>query len=156
MAKDKATSKEQSIRITSSSGLTKEEVERMKKEAAAHSSEDKKKKEEIELRNQADNIVFQTEKQLKEFGEKISPDLRSRIEGEKDKVRDAIKGGDGAAIKSAMDSLNSAWNEASSQMYQHATAEQGGAQQASPEQGKPGEKKVEDAHYEVVDEKEKK
>ena len=79
-AKDKATSKEQSIRITSSSGLSKEEVEKMKREAQEHSSEDKKKKEEIDLRNQADNLTFQTEKQLKDFGEKVSGDVRTKIE----------------------------------------------------------------------------
>jgi len=155
-AKDKATGKEQSIRITSSSGLTKEEVERMKSEASSHSAEDKKKKEEIELKNQADSIVFQTEKQLKEFGEKIGPDIRTRIEGEKEKVKEALKGGNISAIKSSMESLNNAWNEASAQMYQHATNSENAGQKPEGQQARPDEKKVEDAQYEVVDDKEKK
>jgi molecular chaperone DnaK len=154
-AKDKATGKEQSIRITSSSGLTKEEVERMKGEAARHAAEDKKKKEEVELRNQADNIVFQTEKQLKEFGDKISPDLRNKIESEREKLKEALKGSSSAAIKSAMEGLNNAWNEASAQMYQQATASGAAGPQASGQQAKTDEKKVEDAQYEVVDDKTK-
>jgi molecular chaperone DnaK len=159
-AKDKGTSKEQSIRITSSSGLSKDEVEKMKRDAAAHADEDKAKREEIDLRNQADNLVFQTEKQLKEFGEKISADLRTKVESAVEKLREAIKGNATPAIKSAMEVLNAAWNEASTQMYQQATAagQQPGAapgqEQAGP-QPKADEKKVEDATFEVVDDKEK-
>jgi molecular chaperone DnaK len=157
-AKDKATSKEQSIRITSSSGLSKEEVEKMKHEAQAHASDDKKKREEIDLRNQADNMVFQTEKQLKEFSEKISADVRSKIQAAHDQLKDAIKNNNASAIKPAMDALNAAWNEASTQMYQQAsTADK---QQAGPQQGptpggapKSDDKKVEDADFEVMDDK---
>jgi molecular chaperone DnaK len=162
-AKDKATAKEQSIRITSSSGLSKEEVDRMKKDADAHSTEDKKRKEEIEVRNQADNLVFQTEKQLKEFGEKLSAETRNKVESAKEKVKEALKSNSAPSIKSAMDQLSEAWNEASTQMYQKAT---GGPQQPGPEGpqgGQPGpgstpkdEKRVEDAQYEVVDDKDKK
>ena len=162
-AKDKGTGKEQSIRITSSSGLSKEEVEKMKADAAAHASDDRKKKEEIETKNQADNLVFQTEKQLKEFGDKISADARSKVENANEKLKEAIKSGNNSSIKAAIDNLNNAWNEASTQMYQQATA---GAQQgpgADPQAGAPGgststsdEKKVEDAQYEVVDDKDKK
>jgi len=164
-AKDKGTSKEQSIRITSSSGLSKEEVEKMKRAAAEHASEDKKKREEIDLRNQADNLVFQTEKQIKDFGEKISPDLRGKVEKASEQVKEALKANNSASIKSAMEALNNAWNEASTQMYQQATAG-GGAQQGpgAGQQGpagageapKPDEKKVEDAQYEVMDDKDKK
>ena len=164
-AKDKGTSKEQSIRITSSSGLSKEEVEKMKRAAAEHASEDKKKREEIDLRNQADNLVFQTDKQLKDFGEKISPDLRGKVEKASEQVKEALKANNSASIKSAMEALNNAWNEASTQMYQQATAG-GGAQQGpgAGQQGpagageapKPDEKKVEDAQYEVMDDKDKK
>jgi len=166
-AKDKGTSKEQSIRITSSSGLSKDEVEKMKSDATAHAQEDKKKREEIDLKNQADNLVFQTEKQLKEFGEKVSADARSKVESANERLRDAIKNNNTGAIKSAMDALNAAWNEASTQMYQQAT--QAGAQPGAgpgagpgggpsgPQQQQPGggEKKVEDAQYEVVDDKDK-
>jgi len=160
-AKDKATAKEQSIRITSSSGLSKEEVERMKKDAEAHSSEDKKRKEEIELHNQADNLVFQTEKQLKEFGEKLNAATRNRVESAKEKVKEALKAGGASGIRSAMDQLTEAWNEASSQMYQQAT---GGGQKPGPEGPQEAgsspppkdEKRVEDAQYEVMDDKDKK
>ncbi len=160
-AKDKGTSKEQSIRITSSSGLNKEEVEKMKADAAAHAADDKKKREEIDLRNQADQLTFQTEKQMKEYGEKITADARGKVESANEKLRDAIKTGNSAGIKSAMETLNEAWNEASSQMYQQATQ----AGQRPPEGAGPGpqagpkpgadEKKVEDAQFEVVDDKNK-
>jgi molecular chaperone DnaK len=157
-AKDKGTSKEQSIRITSSSGLSKEEVEKMKKDAQAHSAEDRKKKEEIDLHNQADTLSFQTEKQLKEFGDKISAEARAKVENANEKLKEAVKTNNVSSIKSAMEVLNSAWNEASSQMYQQATssgqAGQGGQQQQGPSGSADG-KKVEDAQYEVVDDKNK-
>lgn len=160
-AKDKGTAKEQSIRITSSSGLTKEEVEKMKTDAAAHSAEDKKKKEEIDLKNQADSLVFQTEKQLKEFGDKVSGDARTKVESAKEQLKEAIKSNNIASIKSTIDTLNNAWNEASTQMYQQATAagaEPGAGPQPGPSEGgaKREEKKVEEAQYEVVDDKNKK
>jgi molecular chaperone DnaK len=161
-AKDKATAKEQSIRITSSSGLSKEEVEKMKADAAAHTAEDRRKKEEIDLKNQADNLVFQTEKQLKEFGEKVDATSRAKVESASEKLKEAAKGGNIEAIKVAMESLNAAWNEVSTQMYQQATQ---GAQTSGPAAGeapKPGpgatpdDKKVEDAQFEVMDDKDKK
>jgi molecular chaperone DnaK len=158
-AKDKASNKEQSIRITSSSGLSKEEVEKMKHEAQAHASEDKKKKEEIDLRNQADNLTFQTEKQLKDFGEKVSGDLRSKIEAANTALKEAIKSNNATTIKGAMEVLNAAWNEASTQMYQQATTA-GGQQQTGSQEGPAGgaapkgdDKKVEDADFEVMDDK---
>lgn len=160
-AKDKGTNKEQSIRITSSSGLTKEEVEKMKADAASHAAEDKKKKEEIDIKNQADNLVFQTEKQLKEFGDKVSSTAKGKIESAKDQLKEAIKSGNTGTIKNAIETLNNAWNEASSQLYQQATA---GAQpgagpgpQAGPSDSeqKKDDKKVEDAQFEVVDDKKK-
>jgi len=160
-AKDKGTSKEQSIRITSSSGLSKDEVEKMKKDASAHAAEDRKKREEVDMRNQADNLVFQTEKQLKEFGDKVTPEARSKVESANEKLREAIKSNNAATIKSAMETLNAAWNEASTQMYQQAT-QAGPAPGAEQQQGSSGgpqpkseEKKVEDAQYEVVDDKDK-
>ncbi|MER3525026.1 MAG: molecular chaperone DnaK [Ignavibacteria bacterium] len=157
-AKDKGTGREQSIRITSSSGLTKEEIEKMKADAAAHAAEDRKKKEEIDLKNQADNLTFQTDKQLKEFGDKLSPSIRNKIETANANLKEALKGGNINTIKSAMEELNAAWNEASTQMYQQATA---GEPQAGPSAGpgaapKSDEKKVEDAQYEVVDDDKKK
>jgi molecular chaperone DnaK len=162
-AKDKATSKEQSIRITSSSGLSKEEVDKMKREAQSHASDDKKRREEIDLKNQADNLTFQTDKQLKEFGEKLTPDVRAKVESANTRLKDAVKSGDAAGIKSGTEALNTAWNEASTQMYQQATAA-GQSPEAGPQSGpqsgpapesekKPDDKKVEDADYEVMDDK---
>ncbi len=146
-AKDKATNKEQSIRITSSSGLSDDEVERMKREAQEHAADDKKRKEEIELRNQADNLVFHTRKQLEEFKDKIDTADRATIEEHCTKLEAAIKTNIAADIKSAMDQLNTAWNAASTKMYQ----------QASQQQAEPGAEQqqsgptAEDADYEVVD-----
>jgi molecular chaperone DnaK len=157
-AKVKGTNKEQSIRITSSSGLSKEEVEKMKTDAQAHAAEDRKKKEDIDLHNQADTLSFQTEKQLKEFGDKISAEARGKVESANEKLKEAIKTNNSASIKSAMEALNTAWNEASSQMYAQATtsgqAGPGGPEQQGQADGQEG-KKVEDAQYEVVDDKNK-
>lgn len=159
-AKDKGTGKEQSIRITSSSGLSKEEVEKMKADAAAHAAEDRKRKEEIDIKNQADNLVFQTDKQLKEFGDKLSADVKGRIESANNALKEAIKAGNIGTIKAGIDTLNAAWNDASSQMYQQSTAQQPGGPQAGPTQSetasKSDEKKVEDAQYEVVDDDKRK
>jgi len=168
-AKDKATNKEQSIRITSSSGLTKEEIEKMKRDAQAHAAEDRKRREEVDLKNQADNLVFQTRKQMKEFGDKLSSDLRSKVESAADALDAAVKSGNTSEIKAKMDALNNAWNEASTYMYQQATAagQKAGAQgpgagpHAGPEPGptdgakEPKGKAVEDADFEVVDDKDK-
>ncbi|MGE5351637.1 MAG: molecular chaperone DnaK [Acidobacteriota bacterium] len=163
-AKDRGTGKEQSIRITSSSGLNKDEIEKMKNDAKSHAAEDKKRKEGIEIKNQADNLVFQTKKQLDEMKDKIPADSRNRLESEIKKVEDAIASNNTDTIKAATDSLNKVWNEVASQLYQQSGAQgqpqgqpggqgaQGGAQQQ--EAGK--EKDVQDASYEVVDEEEKK
>ncbi len=156
-AKDKATNKEQSIRITSSSGLTKEEIERMKADAQAHAAEDKKRKEEIELKNQADTLVFQTRKQLKELGDKIPLDNKAKIETAASALEEAIKGNNISDIKARMDALNNAWNEASTKMYESVRAQQPGAGAAgstTTEQQTDGSgKKVENADFEVVDDK---
>jgi molecular chaperone DnaK len=157
-AKDKATNKEQSIRITSSSGLSKEEVERMKHDAQEHSAEDKRKREEADTRNQADNLAFTSRKQLKEFGDKISPELKAKLEAAISKLEEVNKTNNVADIKAATDEVNNVWNEASTQMYQKATTEkqgssqQAGAQQSSDASEKKGDgKKVEDADFEVMD-----
>jgi molecular chaperone DnaK len=165
VAKDKATNKEQSIRITSSSGLSKEEVEKMKNDAQSHASEDKKRREEIDTKNQADNLVFQTRKQLKEFGDKMPSEMKAKVETAADELDAAIKTGALADLKTKMEALNTAWNEASGAMYQSATAS-GGAQAGpgapgggGPTDGpgqKPEGKPVEDASFEVVDDKDKK
>jgi len=173
-AKDKATNKEQSIRITSSSGLSKEEVEKMKTDAAAHATEDKKRKEEIETKNQADNLVFQTRKQLKDLADKMDADTKAKVEAAANALEEAIKGNNPADIKAKTEALNNAWNEASTKMYESAKSQQApgagaggqqqgpfaggqpGAEQAGSQQqqgGDQGGKKVENADFEVVDDK---
>ncbi len=163
-AKDKATNKEQSIRITSSSGLTKEEIEKMKTEAQSHAAEDKKRKEEIETKNQADNLVFQTRKQLKELGDKMPSEVKVKVENAANALDEAVKSGKHGDIKAKMEALNDAWNEASTRMYEASRGQQAGAGPqaegpsagpAAGEQQQGGEKgkKVEDADYEVVDDK---
>ncbi|MEE9225490.1 MAG: molecular chaperone DnaK [Bacteroidota bacterium] len=160
-AKDKATSKEQSIRITSSSGLTKEEIEKMKQDAQAHAAGDQKRREEVDTKNQADNLIFQTRKQIKEFGDKLSADMRSKVESAADALDNAVKSGNINDIKSKMEVLNTAWNEASTHMYQQATAGQQQAAGAQPagDAGQPKKeaegKAVEDADFEIMDDKEK-
>lgn len=166
MAKDKATNKEQSIRITSSSGLSQDEVEKMKRDAQEHAAEDKKKKELIDIKNQADSLVFQTKKQLEELGDKVTPDVKSRLESEIKKIEDAVATNNADTIKSAVDSMNKVWNEVASSLYSQAGGPQtdpgaqqsdfsqnSGQQQASSSPGK--EKEVQDASYEVVDDDKK-
>jgi len=152
-AKDKATNKEQNIRITGSSGLDKNEVEQMKRDAQDHAAEDKKRKDEIELRNQADQLVYSTDKQLKEFDEKLDADTKDRIAKAKDRLADASKNNAGD-IRPAMDALNQLWSEASTKMYQDASTAQGQqpAEDASAAADADGNK-VEDADYTVVDDK---
>jgi molecular chaperone DnaK len=170
-AKDKATNKEQSIRITSSSGLSKEEVEKMKNDAQAHASEDKKRKEEIETKNQADNLVFQTRKQLKDLADKMDADTKSKVEAAANALEEAIKSNNAAEIKVKTEALNNAWNEASTKMYESAKGQPGAGgaqqnpfaggqssgQQAGSQQQQSttdqGGKKVENADFEVVDDK---
>jgi molecular chaperone DnaK len=122
-AKDKGTGKEQKIRIEASSGLTDAEIQKMKQEAAANAENDKKEKEKVEKINQADSLIFQTEKQLKEFGDKLSDGNKSAINGALEKLKEAHKSQDLAAIDTAMNGLNTAWTAASQEMYA-----QGGAQ----------------------------
>ena len=117
-AKDKATGKEQAIRIEASSGLSKDEIDRMKAEAEANAEADKKEKERIDKLNQADSMIFQTENQLNELGDKLPADKKSAIEAALQKLKDAHKNSDLAAIDAAISELNAAWQAASAQMYQ--------------------------------------
>ena len=134
-AKDKATGKEQAIRIEASSGLSDDEVKRMKEEAAANAEADKKEKERIDKLNQADSMIFQTEKQLKDLGDKLPADKKAPIEGALNKLKEAHKAQDIAGIDAAMAELNSVFQAASQEMY---NAQGGGAQggpQADPNFG---------------------
>ena len=126
-AKDKATGKEQAIRIEASSGLSKEEIEKMKAEAEANAEADKKEREKIDKLNQADSMIFSTENQLKELGDKLSADKKAPIETALQKLKDAHKAQDLAAIDTAMAELNTAFQAASAEMYAQSGA-QGGAQ----------------------------
>jgi molecular chaperone DnaK len=157
-AKDKATNKEQSIRITSSSGLSNEEIEKMKRDAKEHAAEDKKKKESVDIRNQADSLVFQTKKQIEEMKDKLSADAKSKLETEIKKVEDAIATNNSDQIKSATESLNKVWNEIASQLYQQAGQQTAEQQQTTsgPEQPKDKKENVQDASYEVVDDNDNK
>ena len=128
-AKDKATGKEQAIRIEASSGLSKDEIDRMKAEAEANADADKKERERVDKMNQADSMIFQTENQLKELGDKIPADKKPAIEGALQKLKDAHKAGDVAAIDAAIAEMNAAWQAASAQMYQGGAQPGAGAQQ---------------------------
>ncbi len=119
-AKDKATGKSQNIRIEASSGLSEEEIKKMKAEAEANAEEDKKAKERIDKLNAADALIFQTEKQLKEYGDKLPADKKSEIESGLEALRNAHKSQDVSALDAAMEKLNAAWQKASEDMYKSA------------------------------------
>lgn len=116
-AKDRATGKVQNVRIEASSGLSKDEIERMKRDAESHAAEDARLREEIEKLNQADSLIFSTEKQLKEYGDKMSAANKTAIEGALGQLKEAHKAKDVAGIDAAMQALNAAWNNASQEMY---------------------------------------
>ena len=132
-AKDKATGKEQAIRIEASSGLSQEEIDRMKAEAKANENADKQEREKIDKLNQADSMIFTTENFLKDNGDKIPADKKTAIEGALQQLKDAHKAADVAAIDAATATLNQAVQEASAQMYQG-----GAGAQAGPQQGAQG------------------
>lgn len=132
-AKDKATGKSQSIRIEASSGLSDDEIKRMKQEAEANAEADKQAKERVDKLNQADSLIFQTEKQLKEYGDKIPADKKKPIEDALAKLKEAHKSQDLAAIDTAMNELNTVFSAASQEMYNAAQAQ--GGQQAGPQGG---------------------
>jgi molecular chaperone DnaK len=153
-AKDKGTGKEQKIRIEAGSGLTKEEIEKMKTEAKANEAADKAEKEKVEKINTADSLIFQTEKQLKEYGDKIGDDKKAPIEAALTKLKDAHKAQDIAAIDASMTELNTAWTAASEEMYKATQEAQGGAQpgaDAGPSAtAGAANDNVEDAQFEEV------
>lgn len=153
-ATDKGTGKSHDIRIEASSGLTEEEIERMKKEAEANADADKKAKESADKINEADAMIFQTDKQLKEFGDKLSAANQTAIEGALEELKKAYETKDVATITPALDKINEAWKAASEEMYKaQAEAQQGGAQDAQPNQGNQGGGDAEgpqDVEYEEV------
>ena len=159
-AKDKGTNKEQKIRIEASSGLTDEEIEKMKQEAQANADADKAEKEKVDKVNQADSMIFQTEKQLKEFGDKLSEGNKTAIEGALSSLKEAHQSQDLAAIDAALEGLNNAWQNASQEMY---AAQQGaGGEAGADPTGGAGDAAggdasaddgVSDVEYEEVDDK---
>lgn len=163
-AKDLGTGREQKITITASSGLTKDEIERMRREAETNAENDKKQREEVEARNEADSSVYRTEKMLKENGDKLPGNDKAEIEAALNQVKEALKGSDTEAIKSAGEKLTAAWNKVSEQLYKAAQAQQQSAsaqqqqQQSEPDSGtqsgpKPSDGDVIDA--EIVDDNKK-
>lgn len=160
-ARDKATGKEQKIRIEASSGLSEQEIERMRQEAEANAEADKKAKEEIEKLNAADSMIFQTEKQLKEYGDKLSAGNKSNIENALTELRTAHGSKDVAGIDKALENLNNAWSAASQEMYAATQGQPGGAPGADSQggngqagggpQGATADGGVTDVDYEEVD-----
>jgi len=160
-AKDKATGKEQSIRITASSGLTEAEIKNMVKDAESHGEEDKRKKELAEARNEADNMVYSVEKSLREFGDKVSEDERSKIQAEIDKTKKAIESDNAETIKSAVQELSTVSYKLAEEMYKKASAQSGAGGEGGPGEGAAGgqeegakpkpKEDVVDADFEEVD-----
>ena len=155
-AKDKATGKEQAIRIEASSGLSQEEIDRMKAEAEANAEADKKERERVDKINQADSMIFQTENQLKELGDKLPADKKPAIEAALSKLKEAHKSQDLSAIDAATTELNNAWQAASAQMYQQTGAQPGpdagfqGGQQTGQQSGGSAKDDIQDADFEEV------
>jgi molecular chaperone DnaK len=162
-AKDLATGKQQSIEIKSSSGLSDSEVDKMKKDAESHAAEDKKKREVVDLKNQADQIIYATDKTLKEQGDKVPADTRGKIESAINNLREAAKGDNADAIRRAMENLNSVSQELGKKLYEEAAKKTAGSQGAGPAQQppppppegdvrrKPGGDDVIDAEFEAKD-----
>src|SRR5690606_36267746 len=157
-AKDKATGKEQKIRIEASSGLTEDEIQKMKQEAEANAEADKKAKEEIDKLNAADALIFSTEKQLKEYGDKIGADKKTPIEDGLKKLKEAHAAKDFAAIDAAQAELQNAWNAASEDMYK-ASQEAGAASGQAADAGQAADSAsddVTDVEFEEVKDDDKK
>lgn len=161
-AKDLGTGKEQKIRIESSSGLSEEEINRMVQDAEKHAEEDKKKKEEVEAKNNADHMIYQTEKLLKESGDKLQPSDKSDIESKVSALKSAIDSNNTDNIKNATEALQSAWSKASETLYKQGQQTHESGKTQSKENGSAGEdtgrkdESVVDADYEVVDDNDKK
>lgn len=155
-AKDKATGKEQTIRIEASSGLSDDEIKRMRDDAKAHADEDKRRKEQVELMNKADSLVYSSEKNLKDYGEKLPADKRAKIEGALERLKEVHKAQTFDEIESAVEQLNAAWSEASQDLYQ--AQQEGATADASGDGAAPEDAAddVRDADFEVVDEEDNK
>ena len=149
-ARDKGTGREQSVTVTSSSTLSKDEVERLVKEAEVHAAEDRARREEVELRNQADQMVAQAEKVLQENADRIPAEVKTEVEAKKEALTNATRGGDTAALRRAMDEFNDALQKVGQAVYQEAGAAGGGSRQQPGTSGQQGEEDVVDAEYREV------
>jgi molecular chaperone DnaK len=153
-AKDKGTGKEQKIRIEASSGLSDDEINRMKEEAKANEEADKEAREKVDKLNAADSLIFQTEKQLKEFGDKLPADKKEPIEKALETLKEAHKSQDLEAIEKATAELNTVWQAASEEMYKASQQADAGAQQpesdAEPQKDSKGDDEVTDVDFEEV------
>ncbi|MGA2323620.1 MAG: molecular chaperone DnaK [Sedimentisphaerales bacterium] len=167
-AKDLATSKQQSIEIKSSSGISDQDIDRMKKDAESHAEEDKRKREVVDLKNQSDQLIYVTEKTLKEHGSKVSGDTRGKIESAVNNLKESVKGNDADAIRKAIDNLSSASQELGKTLYEEAAKKTAGGKSAAgpsqqdappppPAEGevrrKGGDDDVIDAEFEAKDKK---
>ena len=158
-AKDKATGKEQTIRIEASSGLSDKEIERMVKDSESHASEDKRRREEIETRNRLDAMVYDVEKNAKEWSDRLEPSMKQRLEEAVDAAKKALRAGDPEEIRKTSEALQTAYSEAGRSLYQQAQPSAGAAPEPSAGAAGPEAKKPEDvveADYEIVDDQEKK
>ena len=151
-AKDKATGKEQNIRIEASSGLTEQEIEKMKKDAEANAEADAKAKETVDKLNSADAMIFQTEKQLKEFGDKLSDDKKKPIEEALEELKKSYESKDLEKIDSDLEKINEAWKAASEEMYKAQQNQQGQAEQSADNNSNESSDNVEDVDFEEVKE----
>jgi len=152
-AKDMGTGKEQSIRITASSGLSEKEIQQLVKDAELHAEEDKKKRELVDARNMADSLIYTTEKSVKDLGDKVDPGTKSEIEGAVERLKKAMEGDDSQEIKRLADELTHASHKLAEKMYAHASQSQGPAgEQKGPGQGSKasGDEEVVDADFEEV------
>jgi molecular chaperone DnaK len=149
-AQDKGTGREQSVTITASSTLSKDDVERMVREAETHASEDRSRRDEVELRNQADQMVYQAEKVLKENAERIPAEVKTEVEGKMEALKTASKGGDVAALRRAMDEFNEALGKVGQHIYQGANAAPGSGGGEAPTDEKKPDDDVVDADYREV------
>jgi len=161
-AKDKATGKEQKIRIEASSGLSDNDIQRMVKDAEVHAAEDKKRREEIDMRNRLDGMTFQVEKDLKEWGDRLPAEAKSKVDAAIERARKALRGDNLDEIKAAQEELNRAYSEAGQTFYAQSQGQPGAAPGGEPggagtaggtsQGGTPPKEDVVEADYEIVDE----
>jgi molecular chaperone DnaK len=165
-AKDQATGKEQHITITASSGLSEAEIDQMVKDAEAHAAEDQQKREEVEVHNRADSLIYETEKNLKEFGDKVDPATKSNVENAVEDLKKALESQNTEEIKAKTDNLMQIWHQASADLYKQTTESGEDASTEPPpyrsaptDESEPTasspEGEVIDADYEVVDDDKK-